>query len=162
MAQELSDSLRVTSERDRTLGCHVERFARRRLRTLNRQSERLGYVVGVHVVQRLHSEVRECDLLAGRQALEHRQLDVPGRVHRHPPRSDDVTWVEQGHWQASAPALFQQELLDRRLGLPVLTEWPARSILGRRYHGAWAVYPDGPAMDQIGPLGPERLDKLPG
>ena len=74
--------------------------------------ERLGHIVGMDVVDGLETEVGESYLFALGQSRKDVDIEVAGRVHRSPSRTDDVPRVEHGARQYTAAGLAQEQLFD--------------------------------------------------
>ena len=142
----------------------VETFARGRAPMRQRLHECLRHVVGMHVMERFHAEVRQCQRLPACQRLKHVEVDVAGGIDGCPTRTDDVPRMQHGGRQTATPRFVEEVSLDGRLVDAVVVNGPARLLFGDRHFRAGAVNPDRAAMQKVlylSPL-PESLDQLAG
>jgi len=73
-----------------------------------------------------------------------------------------VSGVQDRRWESTAPRFVEQVSFDLGLLDTVFPEWTACLILGGRHLRAVAVYPDGPAVQEMRYPPPQRLDQLAG
>jgi hypothetical protein len=92
----------------------------------DRKLERLRNIVGMHVVNGFHTEVRKQELVAVRELREHRGIEVPGRVEWRPAGADNVTRVKNPCSDYFLVRGIEQPLFDRRLFYPIVAEGLAR------------------------------------
>ena len=114
----------------------------------NRELERLRDIVSVHVVHRFHPQIGKDQLLTIREPREHRGVKVSGRVERRPPRTDDVSGMENRRSNSFATRRLEQPFFDRRFSYSVIAKRLARQRLDGGDDGAVSVDPGGSAVQE--------------
>lgn len=155
-------SLGVTTQRHCRGRTDMEALADCAVCVSNRELERLRNVVSVHVMHRFHPQVGKNQLLTTREPLEHRGVEMSGRVEWSPARTDDVPWMENRRSNYSLAHRIEQPCFDCRLFYPVVAKRLARLRLDGRNDGAVSVDPDGSAVQEQGIAFLERLNQMPG
>jgi len=92
----------------------------------DRKLERVRNIVGMHVMNGLHTEIRKEELVAVRELREHRGIEMPRRVEWRPAGANNVTRVKNPGSDYSLVRGIQQPSLDRCLSYPILPERVAR------------------------------------
>jgi len=78
----------VPAKRQRRRRHHMKAFANRRVAMCDRTLKRLGNIVGVDVMQRLQTEVREANRPAVREIVEYARIEIASGVNRRPAAPD--------------------------------------------------------------------------
>ena len=132
----------------------MEAFTDGLVRVTERELERLGDIVSVDVVHRLHPFVRKLQHFTASNASEYVRIEMPGGIHRLPARSHQMTRVKN-HGARMAPASFVEEKrLDRGLLDSIIAERVSRILFGRGHCRCAPVHPHRAAMKE------ERLTRL--
>ena len=124
--------------------------------------ERLGDVVGVHMVQHAKTESRQGNRFTDRQSPPHVGVEVARRSDHGPAGPADVTGMQDHAGYATGKRFTMQQRLDRRLVAAVLTEAGARFVLRHGHASSPSVHPDGAAVQQQRTRRPERVDEVLG
>jgi len=88
----------------------------------DRELERLCNIVGMHVMNGFHPEIRKQQLVAVRELRKHSGVEVPCRVEWRPAGANEVTRVKNRCSDCFRARSIQQPLLDRGLFYPIVPE----------------------------------------
>src|SRR6185312_9424495 len=127
----------------------MEAFAQTHGAIFERGHERLGNVVGMHVMDSLHAKIGKGHRLALCQLLENARIEMPGGIEWDPAWPYDVTEVEDSGRESMSARLIQKVDLDRGFADAILPKRPSRLFLGDGYFNAVAMHPDSPAMEEM-------------
>src|SRR5665213_401614 len=100
---------------------------------LNCQQKCLCHVLNVHMIQCLHSEVGNSNLIASPQCSEYRGIEIPEWVDRRPSWAPQVSWMKNSDWKTRSINFVHEQRLNRGLADSIVTEWRARSIFSCGY-----------------------------
>src|ERR1700741_1987262 len=109
----------------------------------------LSDVIRVNVVYRLEPKIRERQRFALSQRFKYCRIEMPRRVQRVPPRTDNVSRVQNRYREIVRTRLLQEVSFDRGLFYAILAKWSARLFLGRGYQHTWAMDPDRSAVQEM-------------
>src|SRR3954465_15824458 len=106
------------------------------------------------VVNTFPPKVWHGDLAAFRQVNKYGGVEITHRIERYPPAAHQVTRMEDGCRESIAPGGREQIALNGFFPDPVFTEWLTLCVFGDWHLRAYAVYPDGAAMEKMADLSP--------
>ena len=149
---------RQAAQRHGLGGHHVEARADGR-RSGEHTFEGLGDVVGMDVVQHAEPQIGQGERFTDGQPPPDVEIQIARRRDDRP-RTADVPGVEHHTRHSAGERLAVQQHLDRGFADPIVAVGSPRLCFGDWHPGGGTVDPDGAAVDQQRPSGPQRLDEL--
>src|SRR5207237_4316472 len=88
--------------------------------------------------------------LTASNAGEYVRIEMPGRIHRLPPRTYQVAWMQNYRAADASPSAVEEKLFDRGLLDSVIAERMSRILFSRRSIGGAPMHPHRAAVKQQG------------
>src|SRR5581483_942301 len=111
----------------------MKRFAEAYASVRQRLDKRLRDIVGMNVMQRLHSQVWQRHQFAACELRIDVGVEIAGGIDWKPAGSTDMTGLQNRRGKIVTPGLVQQIILNRRFLNTVLAEWMTGCLFGRRH-----------------------------